>query len=98
MPVYQFQGRNYQGGGLITGERTAASKQALAAVLRNENILPVRIDERKDTAKSSKAGRVRAKDLALFTKQFSVMLDAGLPLIQCLELLAEQQEHASRLP
>ncbi len=92
MPTYQFQGRNYQGGGLITGERAAASKQALAAVLRNENILPVRIDEKREAVRSSRSGKVKAKDLALFTKQFAVMLDAGLPLIQCLELLAEQQE------
>lgn len=92
MPIYKFQGRNYQGGSLITGERNAASKQALAAVLRNENILPVRIDETKETVRSPSVRKVKAKDLALFTKQFSVMLDAGLPLIQCLELLAEQQE------
>ncbi len=92
MPIYKFQGRNYQGGSLVTGERNAASKQALAAVLRNENILPVRIDETKETVRSPSVRKVKAKDLALFTKQFSVMLDAGLPLIQCLELLAEQQE------
>ncbi len=93
MPVYVFKGRRYDGGTVVSGERTAASKQALAALLRGENVLPVEIDERQEASRSSAAtGRVGAKDLAPFTKQFSVMLDAGLPLIQCLELLAEQQE------
>jgi type IV pilus assembly protein PilC len=93
MPVYVFKGRRYDGGTVISGERTAASKQALAALLRGENVLPVEIDEKHAASRSSAAtGRVGAKDLAPFTKQFSVMLDAGLPLIQCLELLAEQQE------
>ncbi len=93
MPVYQFTGRRYDGGGLVTGERLAASKQALANLLRSEKVLPVRIDEKAEGAKPAAVqGRISAKDLALFTKQFSVMLDAGLPLIQCLELLAEQQE------
>jgi len=93
MPVYVFKGRRHDGGMVISGERTAASKQALAALLRGENVLPVEIDEKRDAARSSAAtGRVGARELAPFTKQFSVMLDAGLPLIQCLELLAEQQE------
>lgn len=93
MPTYQFVGRRYEGGTVISGERVAASKQALASILRNEKVLPVRIDERADaTRTSAPKGRVSSKELALFTKQFSVMLDAGLPLIQCLELLAEQQE------
>lgn len=93
MPVYQFVGRRYDGGSMVTGERLAASKQALANLLRSEKVLPVRIEEKAEGAKQATVqGRISAKDLALFTKQFSVMLDAGLPLIQCLELLAEQQE------
>lgn len=93
MPVYQFKGRKYDGGVVVTGERSAASKQALAALLRNENILPVQISEKRESpGRVGLFGGIRSKDLALFTKQFSVMLDAGLPLIQCLDLLAAQQE------
>jgi type IV pilus assembly protein PilC len=82
---------------MVTGERVATSRQALAALLRNEQILPVRIDEQKQAKglRVGKGGRVRGKDLGLFTKQFSVMIDAGLPLIQCLEILASQQERAA---
>ncbi|GAB4245154.1 MAG: type II secretion system F family protein [Acidobacteriota bacterium] len=93
MPVYQFKGRKYDGGIVVTGERAAASKQALAALLRNEKILPVEISEKKAEVRApGMRGRIGSKDLALFTKQFSVMLDAGLPLIECLDLLASQQE------
>lgn len=93
MPVYQFKGRSYEGGAIVAGERAAASKQALAALLRSENVLPVQIDEGRESERERQSkGRVKTKELALFSKQFSVMLDAGLPLIQCLELLAEQQE------
>ncbi len=92
MPLFQFTGRQYEGGAVISGERVAASRQALAAILRNENVLPVQIDQKREALKTKRVGRVKSKDLALFTKQFSVMLDAGLPLIQCIELLADQQE------
>jgi type IV pilus assembly protein PilC len=93
MPVFEFKGRSYEGGGITNGVRTAPSRQAVAAMLRNENILPLQISEKKESAKVALGkGRVTPKDMALFTKQFSVMLDAGLPLIQCLEILSSQQE------
>ena len=97
MPTYVFKGRRLDGGALVTGERAAQSRQALAAMLRKEEILPIRIDEQeaRRTQQQGKGGRVSAKDLGLFTKQFSVMIDAGLPLIQCLEILASQQEKSS---
>lgn len=95
MPVYKFRGRQFEGGSLTTGERFAMNEQALAASLRNENILPVQISEkgRQISLKLPGTG-VSTKDLALFTRQFSVMLDAGLPLVQCIGILAEQQEKA----
>ena len=93
MPVFEFKGRSFEGGGITNGVRTAPSRQAVAAMLRNENILPLQISEKKESAKVALGkGRVTPKDMALFTKQFSVMLDAGLPLIQCLEILSSQQE------
>lgn len=99
MPIYEFKAKRYDGGAIISGVRNAPNRQALAATLRNENVLPVRIREKREEVKEQSSGgrkgKVSTKDLALFTKQFSVMLDAGLPLIQCLELLAEQQDKAS---
>jgi len=80
----------------VVGERAAANKQALAALLRNERILPINIVEK--TGEEAASGRARgarisSKTLALFTRQFSVMIDSGLPLTQCLTIMAEQQEH-----
>jgi type IV pilus assembly protein PilC len=68
----------------------------LDAVLRREQITPSRIVEKgREIAipKPKVVGRVNAKELAVFTRQFSVMIDAGLPLVQCLEILSSQQEN-----
>lgn len=93
MPVYQFRGRQYESGGIIKGERFAHNKQALAATLRDERILPVSISEKSTELSLPWQNRVSAKELALFTRQFSVMLDAGLPLVECLNILSAQQEN-----
>lgn len=91
MPVYQFRGRRYDTGAIIEGERAMATRQTLVATLRGERIMPISISEKKASAR--KRGKVKAADLAIFTKQFSVMLEAGLPLVQALGILAEQQEN-----
>ncbi len=95
MPEYEYRatGRN---GETVVGRRTAANREALDAILRREQLNPTRIVERgKEIAipKPKVAGKVSPKELAIFTRQFSVMIDAGLPLVQCLEILATQQEN-----
>ncbi|MFQ5662547.1 MAG: type II secretion system F family protein [Terriglobia bacterium] len=93
MPVYSFRGTT-AAGAVVTGERAAESKQALQAMLRRERIIPVTIKEKgKEFALPTFGGGVSAKELAVFTRQFSVMIDAGLPLVQSLEILASQQEN-----
>lgn len=95
MPVYQYKGRRSDSGAAVIGERSAPNKQGLATLLRNEKILPVSIVEKAGDlagAKTGGRGGVSAKTLALFTRQFSVMIDSGLPLIQCLTIMSEQQE------
>jgi type IV pilus assembly protein PilC len=72
------------------------SREALDVTLRREQITPTRIVEKgREIAipKPKVAGKVSAKELAVFTRQFSVMIDAGLPLVQCLEILSNQQEN-----
>jgi type IV pilus assembly protein PilC len=79
----------------VSGERSADTMDAAVAALRRERILVTRITPAKAAAgpKKGKAGKkVAAKDLAIFTRQFSVMIDAGLPLVQCLEILGSQEE------
>jgi len=95
MPEYEYRatGRN---GETIVGKRTAANREALDAILRREQLSPTRIVEKgKEIAipKPKMVGKVSPKELAIFTRQFSVMIDAGLPLVQCLEILATQQEN-----
>ena len=81
----------------MSGERVADSADAAVALLRREQIRVTKIDAVKEKAKAKKAAAkagkpVPAKNLAIFTRQFSVMIDAGLPLVQCLEILGKQEE------
>ncbi len=95
MPVFTFTGKDAQGAN-IKGERVAENKQVLAAALRKERITPGAIKEKgKEFALPTfgKGGKVATKDIAIFFRQFSVMIDAGLPLVQCLEILGAKQEN-----
>jgi type IV pilus assembly protein PilC len=91
MPVYVFRGRNIRTNESISGERFSNSPQALAAVLRREQVAPIQIQEKKASSFSfSFRKKVSQSEVAVFTRQFSVMLDAGLPLIQGLDAIAQQ--------
>lgn len=93
MPVFTYTGMN-RGGTKVTGERTATNKTELQSLLRREQINVSKVSEKgKEFAFPTFGGGVNSKDLAIFTRQFSVMIDAGLPLVQCLEILANQQEN-----
>src|SRR5947209_10586467 len=94
MPVFTFSGKD-AAGQKIAGERNAANKQTLAAQLRRERITPGAIREKgKEFALPTfGSGKVKTKDIAIFFRQFSVMIDAGLPLVQCLEILGANQEN-----
>jgi type IV pilus assembly protein PilC len=95
MATFAYTGR-VRGGQTVNGEFMADTVDAAVQALRREQILVTQITSVKD--KAAKApGRVRAKsvsakDLAVFTRQFSVMIGAGLPLVQCLEILGTQAE------
>jgi type IV pilus assembly protein PilC len=96
MPTFAFTGRT-RAGEAITGERVADSMDAAVAALRREQIMVTRIDaakakaEKKAAAAPAKGKAAPTKNLAIFTRQFSVMIDAGLPLVQCLEILGKQE-------
>ena len=93
MPNFSFKGRNRQGQ-TISGERAADSRQALTLALRREQILLVDAQEKKSSgSKLEFGGNPSGKDMAIFTRQFSVMIDSGVPLVQCLQILAETQEN-----
>jgi type IV pilus assembly protein PilC len=95
MPVYVYDGRSARGM-KVSGERIAETKAALTATLQRERITPTKIKEKgKEFALPTFGGqRVTSKELAIFFRQFSVMIDSGLPLVQCLEIMAGNQENA----
>src|SRR5438309_1413871 len=95
MPVFTFTGKDASGQKL-SGERMAVNKQALAQALRREQIASPTIREKgKEFALPTFGStKVKTKEIAIFFRQFSVMIDAGLPLVQCLEILAVNQENA----
>jgi type IV pilus assembly protein PilC len=93
MPVFTYRGTNRSGGN-VSGEVTATSKAELQNMLRRQQITPTKMSEKgKEFNLPTFGSGVSAKELAIFTRQFSVMIDAGLPLVQCLEILASQQEN-----
>ena len=95
MPTYVFKGRNRLNE-TVVGERVADNRDALRQILRREQVTLTSVKEKGREIGIPKLGgrkKVKAKDLSIFTRQFSVMIDAGLPLVQCLEILAQQQEN-----
>src|ERR1017187_2225771 len=96
MPVFTFSGKDASGQ-KISGERMETNKHALAHSLRRERITPGAIREKgkEFSMPTFGSGKVGTKEIAIFFRQFSVMIDAGLPLVQCLEILAANQESQS---
>jgi len=93
MPVFTYKGTN-RSGASVAGEMMASNKTELQSLLRRQQITATRMSEKgKEFNLPSFGGGVDSKELAIFTRQFSVMIDAGLPLVQCLEILASQQEN-----
>nr|MDP9147150.1 type II secretion system F family protein [Acidobacteriota bacterium] len=93
MPDFKYQGTS-RSGASVSGVMTAGSKAELQNILRRQQITPTKMSEKgKEFNMPTFGGGVKAKELAIFTRQFSVMIDAGLPLVQCLEILASQQEN-----
>ena len=97
MPSFAYKGRT-RAGQIVSGERAADSMEAVVAALRREQVFVTGITPAKRGAKASpkidapkKERKVSAKTLAVFTRQFSVMIDAGLPLVQCLDILGTEE-------
>ncbi len=93
MATFAYSGRT-RGGETVAGERIGDSMEAVSAALRREQIQVTKIAPIAAKAVPKiRARTVPAKNLAIFTRQFSVMIDAGLPLVQCLDILGNQEEH-----
>src|SRR5258705_8036960 len=95
MPTYVFKGRNRMNE-IVDGERVADNREALRQIVRREQVTLTSVKEKgREIGIPKLSGRksVKSKDLAIFTRQFSVMIDAGLPLVQCLDILSQQQQN-----
>jgi type IV pilus assembly protein PilC len=93
MPVFTYRGTN-RAGDSVSGELAATNKSELITSLKRQQINVTKMSEKgKEFNLPTFGGGVDSKELAVFTRQFSVMIDAGLPLVQCLEILAGQQEN-----
>jgi type IV pilus assembly protein PilC len=98
MPVFTFEGKNASGQ-KVRGERVAENRQTLRAALGKERISELKISEKSEKTSLRNinitigSSKVKVRDLAIFFRQFSVMIDAGLPLVQCLEILGGNQQN-----
>ena len=95
MPVFQWEGkdRNNQ---VRKGEIEAATEQEVRAVLGRQRIVPSKVKKKpKDLLENISffQPKVKQQDIIIFCRQFSTMIDAGLPIIQCLDILQSQQEN-----
>src|SRR5439155_1706883 len=92
MPVFAYRGRS--GAGVVAGEIEADDRPGAVAQLRAKGVIATSVQERQAKAAAVKkiGGSVKDKDLAIYTRQFSTMVDAGLPIAQCLSILSEQSD------
>jgi type IV pilus assembly protein PilC len=90
MPAYAWKGKNRLGE-VQEGILVSDSKEAASITLRRNGIQVISV-KAQSASQGKSFGKVKQKDLAIFTRQFSVMIDAGLPLVQCLEILGSQQQ------
>jgi type IV pilus assembly protein PilC len=91
--VFKWEGKTRQGA-VQKGELSANSKEEVFALLRKQNILPITVSAKpKEITLSFGAPKIQDKDIVIFTRQLATMIDAGLPLVQCLDILGSQTEN-----
>ncbi|RPI11118.1 MAG: type II secretion system F family protein [Zetaproteobacteria bacterium] len=93
MAIFVYTGRT-RGGQTITGEMEAGDRNAVVARLRSQQVIATAVRTKpKDITIPGFGEKVTDRDIVVFTRQFATMIDAGLPLVQCLEILASQQDN-----
>src|SRR4030042_2994784 len=96
MTKFAWEGKN-RGGGSVAGEMEAPSEAFVLAQLRGEQIVPLKMGKKGAGLESrlpwKGEKKIGGKEMAIFTRQFATMIDAGVPLVQCLDILGLQQEN-----
>jgi type IV pilus assembly protein PilC len=93
MPTFTYSARPAAGGDIRTGEVELPTKEEVASYLHRQKLIPVAIREKDRGINITLGGGVKTRDIVIFTRQFATMINAGLPLVQCLEILAEQTDN-----
>jgi type IV pilus assembly protein PilC len=89
MPTFTYTARTL-GGELKTATMDATSRDDVVAQLKRQRLIIVKVDQEKA---KKKPGRIKTRDIVIFTRQFSTMINAGLPLVQALDILSKQSEN-----
>ena len=95
MPVFVWEGR-IKGDQVRKGEMEAATEQEVRSNLTRQGVTPTKVKRKPKDLFENIAflqPRVKQEDIIIFCRQFSTMIDAGLPIIQCLDILQAQQEN-----
>ena len=93
MPTFTYSARPASGGDLRTGEVELRTKDEVVSYLRRQRLVPVVVREKQKEFSFSFGTGVKTRDIVIFTRQFATMINAGLPLVQSLDILAEQTEN-----
>jgi type IV pilus assembly protein PilC len=93
MPTYSYSARPVAGGEIRNGEIELKTKEEVFAHLHRQKLIPVAVREKAKSINISLGGGIKTREVVIFTRQFATMINAGLPLVQSLEILAEQTEN-----
>src|SRR3990172_8613134 len=93
MPTFAYSARPASGGDILTGELDVASKDDVLAHLHRQKKIPVSVREKSKQLNFTFGTGVATRDIVIFTRQFATMINSGLPLVQSLDILAEQTEN-----
>src|ERR671915_301404 len=90
MPTFAYTARTLSGD-LKSATMDANTREDVVAQLRRQKLIVVKVDE--DRGKKKGGGKIKTRDIVIFTRQFATMINAGLPLVQALDILAKQSEN-----
>ena len=93
MPTFSYSARPATGGEMQSGELDLPSKDEVLAHLHRQKLIPVSVREKPKEIKIQFGTGITTRDIVIFTRQFATMINSGLPLVQSLDILAEQTEN-----
>ncbi|MDH3422547.1 MAG: type II secretion system F family protein, partial [Gemmatimonadota bacterium] len=93
MPTFTYSARPATGGEMQTGELELPTKDEVLAHLHRQRLIPVSVREKPKEINITFGTGITTRDIVIFTRQFATMINSGLPLVQSLDILAEQTEN-----